>query len=283
MTKKDPSQEETTQTPTLEEPTSASGVNFGQKVFANTETGITIEVEGLTDAGVETSAEPAPPAPSAAPRAQVGAAKATAAPAMSADLDFESPPPATSSHSTAGSKPALQHKSVPTPAVGIPATQRTPFFSPTVIMIAMAAAGFYFYQRNNHQPAPATVPTATPTLGSAAETPAPPPIQLNSEPLVSPLINLNKPVVLSAIEDESAVYVLKSDSDDFMVLVNGKDMPVISGKITLPLNRALDISFVRRGYKDIKMQVNLKKPETKDVVLKFEKDPNAPGPRRLYN
>lgn len=262
MDKKDKSKDETTLTPALEESTSASGMNFGQKNFCKEETGVTIEVEGLTDPGASTPEAP----PATAPRAS--AAK-PAVPQPVGKGAFEHPP--LSSASSSSSKSSLRQK-MSSASVAAP-SRGTPFLSPAVVVIGLVAAGYYFYQRSNK---PVIIRPSVPHPSVTAKF-AP------EEPAALAVVNLNKPVYGDRIEEESAVFALKSDADDFTVLVNGKDMPVISGKITLPLYQNLDIRFTRRGYKEIQMNEEIKKSETRTVVLKFEKDPNPPPPKRLYN
>ncbi|MGZ3694658.1 MAG: hypothetical protein ACXWQO_10785 [Bdellovibrionota bacterium] len=278
--------EETTATPALEEPTSADGLNFGQKVFASGTGSIaTIEVEISPDAIAAAESEPAPetaaepePARKAA-SASGNAKKKTSAPLTMPEIE-SAPPPKLGSGKTDNWAKSAGHS-----AAVIPPMERKPFFSPTIILIALVAAG-YFYHIRSQKEAPVVQTRAPASI--VMEKPTDNIVKALSEEMQettgSALATTNAvSVKMDKPDDELATFILKSDSDDFMVLVDGKDMPVISGKIALPLNKKFDIRFVRRGFKEIQMTTEFKKAEVKELKLKFERLQVAPEPRRLYN
>ena len=81
---------------------------------------------------------------------------------------------------------------------------------------------------------------------------------------------VESPKVERKLEQMNGVVVVKSPTDDFSVFVDGKDTPVISGKITsLPLNRTLEFKFVRRGFRDQKFELTLQGEVPQEVKLDF--------------
>lgn len=155
-----------------------------------------------------------------------------------------------------------------------PAPERKPFWPVGLMALAMGA-GLYFYHKHTAVPAAERAPASLTVI------PAPEPL---TDPGVhkSPVSSFMVPVKPEVAEESTmAIFVLKSDSDNFSVLVNGKDMPVISGKISLPLNQEFDIRFVRRGHKEIKLLTQTQKAGTQELWLKFEPLENAPVPPKL--
>jgi hypothetical protein len=138
-------------------------------------------------------------------------------------------------------------------------------------LLLLAAGGYYYYHSHPGKgPTSATVRDPA----SIAMSPQPDTILNKDMPVKdSPkdIKALMTPVITNYGQDDMGTFVLKSDNDNFRVLVNGKDMPVISGKISLPVHKKFELRFVRHGYKEIKMMANVTKPETREIVLKFEK------------
>ncbi|MGE3263438.1 MAG: hypothetical protein AB7K68_16795 [Bacteriovoracia bacterium] len=155
-----------------------------------------------------------------------------------------------------------------------PTPERKPFW-PVGLMALAVGAGLYFYHKRTAVPAAERAPASLTII------PAPEPL---TDPGVhkSPVSSFMVPVKPEVAEESTmAIFVLKSDSDNFSVLVNGKDMPVISGKISLPLNQEFDLRFVRRGHKEIKVLTQTQKPGMQELWLKFEPLENTPVPPKL--
>lgn len=227
--KKDPKELESAEAPELQTCTSISSPNStNEKCFAKDEATIHFEVE-----------KPAMPAP-----------------AKQLTLDTSTPAPGP----TKDSFPKFQ-RGQSTELMLPPVATEKSFWPVVVLVFAVAAGGYYRYQKQlgaNRGPASLIMEPAPDTILNA---PMPAPERYT----------IPKSSEQSAVPEDAAVYVLKSDGDDFQVLVNGKDMPVIGGKISLPLNEKFDLRFVRRGHQEIQLMTGLTKAERKEVVLRFQK------------
>lgn len=257
----DPSDKETTLVPELEEATEGG---HNEKRFATSEKTVHLQFESPLPA----TDMPQAPAP-------------VATPAVDRGLDPQMVSPARSTKMEEFSR-AVRHMPL------APPMERKPFW-PVALVFGIALGGFQYYKTITKEPVPAPANVVAASAGSGDRSPAsivmaPAPDGVLKTNMAEPSASsLNVPPPQVEMVDESALtYVLKADSDDFNVLVNGKDMPVISGKITLPLKQKLDVRFVRRGYKEIQITTMLEKGGKQDLQLKFEKLATPPEPKRLY-